>query len=235
VKAFGVGKCRNATAHRAPEMTASDKLDTNKVGDEVKERVAQIEKAEGSLIQHKQSMISRQRFTGRDKRTNLQKQRAVLSFLNHPNLSQLSDREISRRTRVSQPFVSKLRKFVISQGGPTSGLGLITPPHGTDSGHPNAVFDSSTLTSHNWATARHDEQRRFVDAVGLRALCNAAPSDHRDVFVASLLAQISPSERPAHLPTNVEMYLQRIESQSSGGNIDVPAFLRRKSGSVGSG
>jgi hypothetical protein len=36
-------------------MTATDKFDANKIGDEIKEHVAQIEKAEGSLIEHKRA------------------------------------------------------------------------------------------------------------------------------------------------------------------------------------
>jgi hypothetical protein len=36
-------------------MTATDQFDPNKVGDEIKEHVAQIETAEGSLIEHKRA------------------------------------------------------------------------------------------------------------------------------------------------------------------------------------
>src|SRR6516225_5105244 len=44
----------------------------------------------------------------------LNRPKSSLGFLKDPNLSLLRDREISRRTRVSQPLVSKLRKAVIS-------------------------------------------------------------------------------------------------------------------------
>jgi hypothetical protein len=179
------------------------------------------------------SVSSRNRRASQDRRTIAQKREAVLSFLNDPNLSPLSDREISRRTRVSQPFVSMLRKFVISQGGHISGSGPITAPHGPDNGHPEAVFESPTLSSYSWATAEPGVQRRFVDGVGLRALYDAAPPDHRDAFIASLLAQLPRIERPRHLPPNIEMYLNRIEGGACGDGLDIPLHLRR-SGSEGS-
>jgi hypothetical protein len=115
------------------------------------------------------SASKRNQRAARNGRTNAQKREAVLSFLHDPNLSRLSDREISRRAKVSQPFVSGLRKFVISQGRSTSGAGLITPPYGSNSGHPEAVFEPSTLSSYDWATAKRDERRRFVDGVGFAA------------------------------------------------------------------
>jgi hypothetical protein len=124
---------------------------------------------------------------------------------------------------VSQPFVSKLRKAVISHGGP----GLITATHAANSGHLEAIFESPSLSSYNWATAEPGERRRFVDGVGLRALYDAAPPDHRDAFFASLIAQLPQTERPAHLPTNVEMYLNRIEGRASGDELDIPPYLRR--------
>jgi hypothetical protein len=65
------------------------------------------------------SMTGRRKTAPRGRRSDAQKREAVLVFLQHPNLCQLSDREISRRTRVSQPFVSKLRKTVISPESPT--------------------------------------------------------------------------------------------------------------------
>jgi hypothetical protein len=136
------------------------------------------------------SVLNRHQRSAQHRRTIAQKREAVLAFLNHANLSQLSDREISRRTRVSQPFVSKLRKAVISHGGQIAGPGLITATHAANSGHLEAIFESPSLSSYNWATAEPGERRRFVDGVGLRALYDAAPPDHRDAFFASLIAQL---------------------------------------------
>ena len=173
------------------------------------------------------SASKRNQRSARNGRTNVQKREAVLAFPNDPNLSRLTDREISRRAKVSQPFVSTLRKFVISQGRSTCGAGLITRPNGSDGAHPEAAFEPSTLRSYDWATAKREEQRRFVDDVGLLALFDAAPQDHRDALVARLLAQLSPTEQPEHLPSNVEMYFDRIKGRASGDELDIPPCLRR--------
>jgi hypothetical protein len=179
------------------------------------------------------SATKREQRPARNGRTNAQKRQAVLAFLNHPNLSLLPDREISRRTRISQPFVSKLRKAVISQGGHTAGPGLITATHAANNGHLEAISESPALSSYSWATAEPGEQRQFVDGVGLRALYEAAPPDHRDAFFASLIAQLPRTERPAHLLTNVAMYLNRIEGRSPSDTPDIPPYLRRKPGPEG--
>jgi hypothetical protein len=178
------------------------------------------------------SATKRDQRAARNGRTNAQKWEAVLAFLNHPNLSLLSDREISRRTRVSQPFVSKLRKAVISPEGSIPGAGLITRADGTDVGHDEANFDGSPLNSYAWVTADPHEQRRFVDAAGLWALYEAASPDHRDAFVARLIAQLSPADRPQRLPPNIGMYLDRIEGRASGDS-DIPLHLRRSRSEVG--
>jgi hypothetical protein len=179
------------------------------------------------------SASKRNQRAARNGRTNAQKREAVLTILSDPNLSGLSDREISRRTGVSQPFVSKLRNFVISEGRSTPGSGLITASYGSDNGHSEAVFKPSTLSSYDWATAKRDEQRRFVDGVGLQALFDAAPQGHRDAFLARLLAQLSSTERPEHLPSNIEMYLGRIEGRASGDGLDIPPQFRRSKKEVG--
>jgi hypothetical protein len=121
----------------------------------------------------------------------------------------------------------------MSQGRSTSEAGLITPPCGSDSGPSEAVFEPSTLSSYDWATAKCDEQCRFVDGVGLPALFDAAPQAHRDAFVARLLAQLSLTERPEHLPSNIEMYLGRIEGRASGDGLDIPPQFRRSKSEVG--
>jgi hypothetical protein len=175
------------------------------------------------------SLRKRDQRAARNGRTNAQKREAVLAFLDHPNLSQLSDREISRRSRVSQPFVSALRKAVKS-GIPAAGL--ITRADGTGAGPDEAIFYGSALSSHAWVTAAPHEQRRFVDAAGLRTLYEAASPDHRDAFLARLLAQLSPTERPEHLPSNLEMYLDRIKGGASGDGLDVPPELRRSKSEV---
>jgi hypothetical protein len=173
------------------------------------------------------TMVGRRRRVGRDERTYAQKREAVLAFLNHPNLSLLSDRDISRRTKVSQPFVSKLRKAVISQESGIPGTGVITRADDIGVGRAEAIFDGSALSSYAWVTADPHDQRRFVDAVGLQLLYEASNPDHRDAFLARLLAQLSPTERPEHLPTNIEMYLDRIEGQASDNALDIPPQLRR--------
>jgi hypothetical protein len=179
------------------------------------------------------SVLSRRRRSAQAQHTIAQKRDAVFAFLNHPNLSQLTDREISRRTRVSQPFVSKLRKAVISQGDYKAAQGLITAIHAANKGHFEAISESPGLSSHGWATAELGEQRRFVDGIGLRALYDAAPLDHRDAFFASLIAQLPRTERPAHLPTNVEMYLNRIDGRRSPDNTpDIPPCLQRKPANI---
>jgi hypothetical protein len=165
--------------------------------------------------------------------TNAQKRQAVLAFLNHPTLSLLSDRDISRRTRVSQPIVSKLRKAIISQESGIPATSLITSADGTGVGRGEAIFDASALNSYAWVTAGPREQSRFVDAVGLQKLYEAAPPDHRDAFVARLLAQLSPADRPQRLPTNIEMYLDRIEPRPSGDSLDIPPHRRRPRSEVG--
>jgi hypothetical protein len=157
----------------------------------------------------------------RNGRTNAQKREAVLAFLNDPNLCQLSDREISRRTRVSQPYVSKLRKAVISQGGLIAAPGVITAAHGADGGYLEAITESPALRSYGWTIAEPEEQRRFVDGVGLRALFNAAPQDHRDAFIAWLVADLQRTERPSSLQT------ERIGGRASGHELDIPPNLRR--------
>jgi hypothetical protein len=166
-------------------------------------------------------------------RTNAQKHEAVLGFLKDPNLSLLPDREISRRTRVSQPLVSKLRKAVISLNTSIPGAGLIARADGTGDGHDETIFDGSALSSYAWVTADPHDQRRFVDAVGLQKLYEASTPDHRDAFLARLLAQLSPTERPEHLPSNIEMYLDRIKGRASGDGLDIPAQLRRTKSEVG--
>jgi hypothetical protein len=123
--------------------------------------------------------------------------------------------------------VSNLRKLVISEGGPSSGTGLITALNGSDSGHHEGAFESSTLSSHDWATAKRDEQRRFVGGVGLRALFNAAPQDHREAFTAWLVADLQRTDRPSSLPTD------RIEGPASGDDLDIPTCLRRPRSEVG--
>ena len=153
----------------------------------------------------------------RNVRTNAQKREAALAFLNHPDLTLLPDREISRRTKVSQPLVSKLRKAVISLNTSIPGAGLIARADGTGDGHDETIFDGSALSSYAWVTADPHDQRRFVDAVGLQKLYEASTPDHRDAFLARLLAQLSPTERPEHLPSNIEMYLDRIKGRASGG------------------
>jgi hypothetical protein len=164
--------------------------------------------------------------TQRDRRTNAQKHDAVLAFLNDPNLCQLSDRDISRRTRVSQPFVSKLRA-VIRAESPNAGPGLITRTGGSETDRDEAIFDEPALNSRSWLTATPRDQARFVDGVGLRALYDRAPQDHRDAFLASLLGEVPPARRPANLPANVGMYLERIEGRSSDDGLDIPPSLRR--------
>jgi hypothetical protein len=158
------------------------------------------------------SASKRNQRAARNGRTNAQKREGVLAFLDDSNLSRLSDREISRRAKVSQPFVSRYRKFVISQGRSTS----------SDSGHPEAVFEPSTLSSYDWATAKRDEQCRFVDGVGLRALFDAAPQDQRDAFTAWLIADLQRTERPSSVPT------ERIGGRASGDELDIPPNLRRE-------
>jgi hypothetical protein len=173
------------------------------------------------------SASKRSQRAARNRRTNAQKREAVLGYLNHPNLSLLSDREISRRTKACQPFVSKLRKAVISQESGLPTTGLITRADGTDVGRAEAIFDDSALSSHVWVAADPHDQRRFVDAVSLRALYEAASPDHRDAFLARLLAQLSPTKRPEHLPSNIKMYLDRIKGRVSGDGLDIPPQLRR--------
>jgi hypothetical protein len=173
------------------------------------------------------TMVGRRRRVERDERSYGQKREAVLAFLNHPNLSLLSDRDISRRTKVSQPFVSKLRKAVINPRRGTTATGLITRTDDTGIGPPEAIFDASALSSYAWVTADPRDQRRFVDAAGLCALYEAASPDHRDAFLARLLAQLSSTERPEHLPTNIEMYLDRSEGRASDDAPDIPSQLRR--------
>jgi hypothetical protein len=173
------------------------------------------------------TVINRRRRATRDTRTNVQKRDEVLTFLNDPNLSQLSDRDLSRRTRVSQPFVSKLRKRVIRAESPNGGPGLITRTGGPETGRDEAIFDAPALSSHSWQAATPRDQGRFVDGVGLRALYDCAPQDHRDAFLASLLAEIPPPRRPANLPGNVGMYVERIEGRPSDDGMDIPPSFRR--------
>jgi hypothetical protein len=173
------------------------------------------------------SMTGRRKSAPRGRRSDAQKHEAVLVFLKHPNLCQLSDREISRRTRVSQPFVSKLRKTVISAES-TAPLGLITRTHGPTASGMEGILDPPALDPYAWVTANARHQRQFVDAVGLRALYNAAPPDHRDAFVAWLLTQLPENDRPDHLPSNVHMYLSLTEGRSSDEGLGIPDFLRRK-------
>jgi hypothetical protein len=160
------------------------------------------------------------------RRSGAQKRESVLGYLNDPNLFRLSDREISRRTRVSQPFVSKLRKVVISAKSPNADPGLITRTDGSEADHEGAFFDAAALNSHFWVTASPRDRCRFVDGVGLRALYDCAPQDHRDAFLAALLAEIPPPRRPASLPGSVGMYLERIEGKSSHDGMDIPRSLR---------
>jgi hypothetical protein len=153
-------------------------------------------------------------------RTNAQKREAALAFLNHPDLTLLPDREISRRTKVSQPLVSKLRKAVISQGGLIAAPGVITAAHAACGDHLEAISESPALCSYSWTTAAPEEQRRFVDGVGLRTLFDAAPRDHRNAFTAWLAADLQRTERPS-VPTD------RIEGPASGKELDIPPCLRR--------
>jgi hypothetical protein len=165
----------------------------------------------------------------RNGRTTSQKREAVMGFLIHPNLSLLSDREISRRTKTSQPFVSKLRRSVINQESTFAAAGLITRADDTGVGRAEAIFDALALNSFAWVTADPNDQRRFVDAAGLRALYEAASPDHRDAFLARLLAQLSPTDRPEHLPSNMEMYLDRVKGRAAGDGLDIPPQRRTKS------
>jgi hypothetical protein len=167
----------------------------------------------------------------RNGRTNAQKREAVLAFLNHPTLSLLSDREVSRRTRVSQPFVSTLRKMVISQGG-SSGSDVMTRSDAPTPGSA-AIISDLPLNSLAWSDAEPIAQQKFVDGVGLRSLYEAARPDQRDALLAWLLAQLRPGDRPEQLPPNVMMYLRRFEGGPSGDGLDIPPHLRR-SGSEGS-
>jgi hypothetical protein len=161
------------------------------------------------------SMTGRRKTAQRGRRSDAQKREAILVFLKHPNLCQLSDREISRRTRVSQPFVSKLRKTVISPESSTARTGLITRTEGATDGDFEAIFDPPALDSYAWVTAKPRDRRQFVDGIGLRELCNSASPDHRDAFIARLLAELPQNCRPERLPPNIEMYLDRLERHSS--------------------
>jgi hypothetical protein len=169
----------------------------------------------------------RRESASRGRRSDAQKREAVLVFLKHPNLCQLSDREISRRTRVSQPFVSKLRKAVISKTGLIAGQSLITRTGRPDQDRDEAVFDRSEINSFAWAMADAPDRRRFVDGVGLRELYDAGSPDHRDAFVARLLADLPQNKRPESLPSNVVMYLERLERHSSLEHGRDDRFLRR--------
>ena len=60
-------------------------------------------------------------------------------------------------------------------------------------------------------TAKARDKRQFVEGIGLRQLYDAASPDHRDAFVARLLAELAPDERPERLPANIEMYLSRYK------------------------
>jgi hypothetical protein len=75
--------------------------------------------------------------------------------------------------------------------------------------------------------AKRNEQSRFVDGVGLRALFDAAPQDHRDAFTAWLVADLQRTERPSSVPTD------RIEGRASGDSLDIPPQLRRTKSEVG--
>jgi hypothetical protein len=89
---------------------------------------------------------------------------------------------------------------------------------------------SAPLGSYVWTMVEPSEQRKFVDGVGLRQLYNAASPDHRDAFVAWLLAGLPQSSRPERLQPNVEMYLDRFERQSSSEDgLDIPGFPCRRS------
>jgi hypothetical protein len=99
--------------------------------------------------------------------------------------------------------------------------GVITAAHGADGGYLEAITESPALSSYGWTIAEPEEQRRFVDGVGLRALFNAAPQDHRDAFIAWLVADLQRTERPSSLQT------ERIGGRASGHELDIPPNLRR--------
>jgi hypothetical protein len=110
----------------------------------------------------------------------------------------LSNRELARRCNVNHDFVAGFRAALKRLPAPEalSAAGTVAatpaaalaakalPSSGTRSttGH-TVPFEAPVLNSLDcWALATDEDRRRFVDAVGLRHLYDAAPEDHRRAF-----------------------------------------------------
>jgi hypothetical protein len=119
-----------------------------------------------------------------------EKRAAVLAYLADPERSRLSNREIARRIGCGATLVNELRR-VHARGSetlPPPGVHARTPgPDRAPPRLPRKAFEAPPLNSlHCWDDATPAERTKFVDAVGLWNLLDAAPADHRAAFVAGL-------------------------------------------------
>jgi len=118
------------------------------------------------------------------------KRAAVWAYLADPARSRLSNREIARRVGCGATLVNELRRVHArgSEALPPRGVHACTPePDCASPRLPRKAFQAPPLNSlHCWHDATPAERAKFVDAVGLWNLFNAAPEDHRAAFVARL-------------------------------------------------
>jgi predicted DNA-binding transcriptional regulator AlpA len=126
------------------------------------------------------------------------KRAAVLAFLADPERSRLSNREIARQIGCGATLVNELRKVHArgSEALPPPGMHACTPkPDRAPRRLPRKAFEAPPLNSlHCWHDATPSERTKFVDAVGLWNLFNAAPEDHRAAFVARQVRFLSKAE-----------------------------------------
>ncbi len=112
------------------------------------------------------------------------------AYLADPERSRLSNRAIARQIGCGATLVNKLRRVYArgSEALPPPGVHAGTPEPGrAPPGLPRNTFEVPPLNSlQGWHNATPAERAKFVDAVGLWNLFNAAPEDHRVAFVARL-------------------------------------------------
>src|SRR5438067_2516934 len=118
------------------------------------------------------------------------KRAAVWAYLADPERFRLCNRAIARQVGCGATLVNELRRVYArgSEALPPPGVHAGTPEPGrAPPGLPRNTFEVPPLDSlQGWHNATPAERAKFVDAVGLWNLFNAAPEDHRVAFVARL-------------------------------------------------